>query len=491
MLPGRVKRGVLWWGLSGWSGALVSLAGFVITARILGPEPYGIVAFALVFIAIPHLFVGKSIVDTLVQRETLTEDHTTSTLWFATSAALVFLTTAALIAPLAGETFGQTILAYVLPAYAVVLLPEALKSVPAALLQRDLRFGDVAAADAVAFAASAAACLVCAVAGFGVWSLVIGALTQSSVSLVLVWRAARWRPAGRFRFAALFDLANFNLHVFAADFFHLASNQVQRVIIGTVLGVEALGVFVFSWNLVERLKQLIQGPIDAVALPSVAKMREDVIAFRPALLQAMRLNASMSVPVFLGAATVAPVAIPVVFGDRWLAAGAVVQVIMLIGVRAAVTSMHGATMQGFGRADLQTIISAVSFALAVLVVWIAAPYGVVPVAAAVVGGAFATWPLSVWFVKRVSGVRVLDQIMAGAPAFAAGIGMAAAVISTEMIVPPAVSGLVRLAALIVVGTATYPLLFLAFSASDRRRAYVRFAGCIARGDFQAVKRLFS
>ncbi|MCG8443781.1 MAG: oligosaccharide flippase family protein [Caulobacterales bacterium] len=80
MAPKQVMRGVLWAGLGGWTGSAISLAAFVVTARILGPEPYGIIAFALVFVAIPQLLVGKAAVETLVQRDGLTDDQTTSAL---------------------------------------------------------------------------------------------------------------------------------------------------------------------------------------------------------------------------------------------------------------------------------------------------------------------------------------------------------------------------------------------------------------------------
>ncbi|MCG8443780.1 MAG: hypothetical protein MI723_18415 [Caulobacterales bacterium] len=59
---------------------------------------------------------------------------------------------AAAVSGWAGEVFGHAGLAAVLPVYAALLIPDALKSAPAALLKRRFQFADVAAADAIAVA---------------------------------------------------------------------------------------------------------------------------------------------------------------------------------------------------------------------------------------------------------------------------------------------------------------------------------------------------
>ncbi len=491
MLPSQVIRGVVWAGLGGWAGSVVSLAAFVVTARILGPEPYGVIAFALVFVAIPQLFVGKAAVETLVQRESLTDDQSTSALILVTGAAIVSVALAALAGVGITVLLDQHTFGAVLPVFALLLVPEALKSAPIAMLKRQFKFADVAAAEAIALSLAGIAGAACAMAGLGVWSLVVAAITQPAVGMALAWLAAGWRPTGRFRPSALRELSHFSTHVFISDVLYLATNQLQRVIIGAVLGLEALGIFVFAWNLFERLKHLILGPIDAVALPAISRLRHDTAVFRTALLRAIEFNAAVTFPVFIGAAAVGSVAIPLIFGPKWVAASTVVQVVLLIGVRAAVTSMNGAVLKGFGRADLQTLISAVNFTLAVIATWVFAPFGLLAVAIAVVVRQFLTWPLSVRLVKRVSGAPMVAQLKAAAPAFAAALIMVALVFAASAVLPAATPALVRLLTMISVGALSYPVMFILLSPRESRRAYLRLARSVAIGDWQSLKRYFA
>ena len=64
----RVARGLTWTLAQTWGGQTLSLIVFVILARLLTPDDFGLVALAGVFVSLAQLVVDQGLGDALVQR---------------------------------------------------------------------------------------------------------------------------------------------------------------------------------------------------------------------------------------------------------------------------------------------------------------------------------------------------------------------------------------------------------------------------------------
>ena len=91
------SRALSWsYALTG-SRVVVSLLVSLVLARLLGPEPFGLVAMGLAFIAVVELLVKQGLTATIVQRVDLRPSHLDAAFWM-TVATIVLLTPVALIA---------------------------------------------------------------------------------------------------------------------------------------------------------------------------------------------------------------------------------------------------------------------------------------------------------------------------------------------------------------------------------------------------------
>ncbi len=64
-----------------WADRAFSVAFTFLLAAILGPRDFGIVALALIYIAVVQLFLEGGIQTAVVQREGLEDDHLDSAFW--------------------------------------------------------------------------------------------------------------------------------------------------------------------------------------------------------------------------------------------------------------------------------------------------------------------------------------------------------------------------------------------------------------------------
>ena len=84
----RSLKGVLWTGFESVGIAALSLGVFVVMARVLEAQDFGVVALAGVFVYSFSLIVGSSFSDAIVQRTDLQAEHADAAFWATVALAL-------------------------------------------------------------------------------------------------------------------------------------------------------------------------------------------------------------------------------------------------------------------------------------------------------------------------------------------------------------------------------------------------------------------
>jgi PST family polysaccharide transporter len=189
-LRAAAARGVGWSALQASASRLLSAVVFVLLARLLEPDAFGVVAVASVFVAFMTVLVDQGFSQALVQRPSLDREHLDTAFWanLAASAVVVALVVGA-AGPVA-DLFDEPDLAPILRALSLALVASALGGVPTALLRRRLAFASLALRGLLSVAAGGVAGVAAALAGFGAWSLVIQLVVQAGVETAVVWSAS-------------------------------------------------------------------------------------------------------------------------------------------------------------------------------------------------------------------------------------------------------------------------------------------------------------
>ena len=198
-------RGV---GLAGSGYALtqlITLATYLVLARLTSPLAFGQYAEAAVLVGVGLLFTESGMLAALIQRRERI-DEAANTALVATLASGVAVSLLALAAaPLIGLFFRSDTVGAVAAAISGQLFLRSATVVPNAMLERELAFLRRTVVEPLAAVAFAAAAIVAMANGMGVWGLVIGNYVQIAVDAALTWALARWRP--RPRLASLGDVA--------------------------------------------------------------------------------------------------------------------------------------------------------------------------------------------------------------------------------------------------------------------------------------------
>lgn len=447
----RTLRGVLWAYGSFVGGRVVTLASTAVLARLLVPEEFGLVALALVFMAlletVSNLGVTQALV--VVDDEEVNERAETA---FAFSVALGLALTLATVAagPPAAAFFDEPGLVGLLPALGATFFIRALSSTHYALAQKRIDFRSRTVAEVADVVVRGAVGVGLALAGLGAWSLVLGYLAGTVALTVVLWVLVPWRPSLSPRRAHLRELLGFGGTLSAVDVLAAVIANIDYLLIGRFLGTASLGLYTLGFRLPELLILNLSVVAGRVLYPAFAALERP--ALRSAFLSSLKYTAMVGLPLTVALPILAQPLVLVVFGDQWLGSVESMQVLTVYALSVALSIPGGAVFKAVGRADVLLKLALPRLVLlgAVLAVFVDEGIVAVAVCQAVVGGLFAVAENAL--AARSLGARARAVGAALWPPLAASAGMAGVLAGLQLLIEP---NLLVLVAGAVLGGGTY------------------------------------
>ena len=451
----RAGHAAAWTFFGNWAGLAGNLASVVVMARLLGPETFGVFGLALVVVAIPEVICSGALNDVLIQRRDLHRGHVNGVTWLSLALAVVFTAGVVALAPQAAALFDAPAVTPVLRVFSVALILSALASIPAALLQRDLRFREITSVDVAGTAAAAAVGIAVALAGGGVWSFVWMELTRRALRLIMFAAYARWMPSFTARWGHVTDLSAYSRWVVGLRVVEQAHQSLSRGLVGYFLGPHALGLINFAFRLQEHARSILVSPLSAVALPVASQTQGDPAMLQRALSGAIGFAALIAYPALIGAAAMAPLAVPFLFGDAWKDAVILVQIALLAGLRAPASAFYSGVLRGAGRPDYAFLLAVVGLVAIVVLVPAAAQAGVVYVALAMAIQQAVDWAVGAILVRRLTGFSLRQQLLAGSGPLLSAMAMGATVLLLSRPLADAMPIPAAMAVLVAIGMSVY------------------------------------
>src|ERR1700756_4454029 len=193
-LRARIARSMFW---ITWSRGLLQVLSFVTTllvARILVPADYGVMALAGFWTGIAGILADMGVGSAIIQFRDLSKREIDTCFWITMTLAVGCSVVLSLSAPLIARWFVVSRLADVLPVLSLVLPFTAARVVSDSLLRKRLALDRVSQAEIIGAVVALPLMLGCAIAGLGVWALVVGALVSPAVRSVATFAFAPWWP---------------------------------------------------------------------------------------------------------------------------------------------------------------------------------------------------------------------------------------------------------------------------------------------------------
>lgn len=456
-----IASGVMWQGALRWLSQALSWTATIVIARKLSPEDYGIAGSATVLVGLLSLInesgLGRAVVMRRDRDQAVVQQAHGAAIAVGFASAIFMLLSAIPIA----RFYNEPRVAPVIAVLSIALIFSGANAVPLAVLQQQLQYRRLAAIDFGKATAQASTVLLCSLLGLGYWSLALGLLAGHIVAMLFTRRYSTI-PARRPTSLVLGPTVVYARHLMVSAVAWYLYSNADFAIVGRVLGLSALGYYQFAWNIAQLPGEKLANVMQAVVGPFFGSIGDDRNALRHYFLVLSELLVAIMLPVLCGFALVSPIAVPLIFGDKWIVAVPVLQVLVLASALSSLALLSQHVLGATGEAIVATRLNLTALVVMPIAFLIAARmYGSLAVATVWLLAQPALIGLPLLRMKRAIGLSLPTYLQSlKAPIISATV-MSISVALLDLVLPSVVP-ILRLAILSTVGAAIYAAVFFGF-----------------------------
>lgn len=406
----------------------------IVLARILGPEPFGLVGIAWFVIGYGYLVSEMGFSTALVQRRSIDDQDVRYVFtWVCVSAAAMTVLFVA-AAPFIAAFFKRpdaTVIIQVLSLYFVL---QVIGQVPQSLLRRRMDYRSLQRAQVVSYTVAYLLLgIPLAMAGWGVWSLVVAALAQAVTGGLLMYTRAphSLKPTLRSSNAGY---VNFGAKVMATNVASHIMGSVDGIVVGRAFGALDLGLYNRTITLLFNSMLAVVSTLSSVLLSAYSRGQDNLPAARRAYLASLSVVGWLCAPPLLAAAAVPDTVIVALFGAEWAGAARLLTPLSIACLSAALTLVGGPLITGLGRPGTDMRVHMSAAALMIPLVIAASTVSLVAVAWSAVAAFVIRLLLTLGQAMRLTGAGWLDVSRALAGSLLVSVATGSTVCGTDRMV---------------------------------------------------------
>jgi O-antigen/teichoic acid export membrane protein len=312
------RKGAGWSILRQSGHELIGLPTSMIMARLLTPTDFGIAAASSFFIVLAARLTQFGFNAALVRVKDLRPEHESSVFVVSLAAGLFNYLVLFFAAPFIGDFFRSADAGHLVRFAALSFLVAPFSTVPTSLMSRGMQFRYLAYSDWTDSIVGTCITLTLAFNGFGFWSIPYGHISGILVRVVLQHYLTGWRPSLRVSRAALQELLSYGLGIQTKRLLQYATQNIDNMVVGRVLGVGQLGIYDKAFMTMNRMVTRLtlgQAPFRIFAI-----IHEDVERFGRAYSRLILSITLVAFPIMAGCIVAAKPLFEVLYGQQWGAA---------------------------------------------------------------------------------------------------------------------------------------------------------------------------
>jgi O-antigen/teichoic acid export membrane protein len=384
---------------------------FIVLARLLTPEDFGVMTAAMMVIAFSQIFWEAGMGKALIQRQTHIKEAANAAFMINIGLGILIAGLLFLFAQTIAEIFFQDDrVTAVLQVMTLQVLLGALGSVQTALLQKEMGFKKLFWVRFATVSMPGLASIPLALNGWGYWALVAGTLAGQFAQVLMLWRISHWRPGFKRDSVVTKEISKFGGWVGATGLLAWFYVWADSMVVGHYLGTFDLGLFNMGGKLPAIVFAMIFGPILPVLysqLSLIGSAQERMKKLAELAIVSLTL---VAVPIAITLYVFSKHIELVVFGDRWIGVGIVIAFMSITHGYSWIIGMNGEFYRALGKPNYETIVTSLTLLLYLAVYLWVINKGLEKFVMARAAVMFVGLSLQLMLVKVVLGVNIFPTI---------------------------------------------------------------------------------
>jgi len=281
-----------------------------------------------------QVLVQKKLIDETHIRTTFTVNLIIASL--TTSILYVFAPSIASFIISEGDMQRLPLVTNVLRVLSLNFILIALYTVPNSLLKRKLKFKQESIIGIFAGVTKFLSPIAFALWGFGVWSLVFGAILGELMYVIAFYLSTKWVPRFGMNRVALRHIFSFGMWMNLYSYIQYFYKNIDYFLISKFLGLGLLGNYERAYNLMNTPRKRVGDMINGILFATYSKIQDEDERMNNAMRKVMGTVALIIFPAMTWLYFAAPSLIPLVYGDKW---GLVVEPLQIMSISGLIESV--------------------------------------------------------------------------------------------------------------------------------------------------------
>jgi len=353
-LKQKAISGLKWTSLSSIVITVLQVLQISILARYLSPADFGLMAIVMVVIGFSRIFSDMGISNAIIHHQNTSHEQLSSLYWLNIASGIILFIIISGLSPFIASFYDRPELSQILVLLASSFIILAIGNQYRILFQKDLQFNFMAKVEISAAFVAFIVAVVLAVQGFGVYALVYASLANAITSsgLYFFLGLQKHKPSFMYRHSEIKKYIGFGMFQMGDSTLNYFNSQFDVILIGKLLGVEALGIYSIVKQLVMRPAQIINPIINRVTFPIMSKMQNDTIALKNIYLKTINSLSSVNFPIYIAITILAEPIILIMFGDKFISGVTVLQILSIYAMVRSTANPIGSLVMAKGEVQL-------------------------------------------------------------------------------------------------------------------------------------------
>lgn len=410
-----IRSGVKWLMAGKIGNRFMEFAFGVILARLLVPADFGMIATIAVFTGFVGMFTSGGMGQSLIRAKTADENDFTAVFTLQLGMGVVVYLLFFIAAPWIARYFDNPLYTDLLRISALSFLLRPFLSMRNAWLNREMKFKSRSIVDVASGLVTGVTGTLLAWAGMGVWSLILSGLLAGLFKNVWLGRLTPLKLRLNPDMTTMRKHSAYGFKVVTNDFVSYMRSEIKNLILSKLAGPGFLGLFNKAESMSRLPNQLVMSATMEPVFRAMSKVQDDLDQTKDMFYRTITLLMVYTTPIYVLLWWVAEPFVSVVYGEKWVQAGAPMSILATAGVFLNVIFPCGVVLAAQNKLGQEMVAQFINLLIVIGACFIGMKWGLEGVAWGIVLGHALMTIHFYWLVLRTLPTGVGDLIRATAP----------------------------------------------------------------------------
>lgn len=355
-IKGKINSGAKWTSISTIVITLLQIGQFIVLGNIMSAKEFGMIGMLTTITIFAQIFVELGLGAAVIQKHHATDRQLSTLFWINVLLGIFICFLMQAASPMIADYFQTKELEGKVRLLSIVFLIAPIGQQSQYLMQRDLSFKTLGKIETLSnvFSFSLLIGLLLFIKqnpiNAYVWSQVC--LYSLKGILFYICYSPKWRPSFVLDIKDCKEFFSFGVYQLLSRLVNRLGSNMDMLLIGRFMGMEALGIYNLVYQIITIPVLKLNPIITRVAFPVFAKDKNNNRALESGYLYMTKLLAIVSFPLLLGLYAVADLVIPLFFGEQWMAAVPILEIMIIVGILRVLMNPNGSIILAKGKADI-------------------------------------------------------------------------------------------------------------------------------------------